>query len=167
MYFSLSRAWRRFRMLQQREHNRCELAEEMEMHAALKVRDYMAAGLSEQAATEAMRREMGNVTLAKEQSHDLWSFPALEHCVQDIRFALRIIRKNPAFSCTAILSLALGIAGSTAIFAFVNCLLIRPLPYAESQRWCGSPGSIRKPSWCITSSGAGRWTSPPSAPVRS
>lgn len=134
MWSDLSRAWRKFRMLPQRDHYRCELGEEMEMHAALKARDYKEAGFSEQAAAEAARRAMGNVTLAKEQSHDLWSFRALEHCMQDIRYALRIIRKNPAFSCTAILSLALGIAGSTAIFAFVNVLLIRPLPYPESHR---------------------------------
>jgi predicted permease len=134
LWFALGRTGRKFRMFLDRDRHTEDLSAEIETHAAFKTSDYVAAGLSEKAALAATRREMGNVTLAQEQSRDSWSFQMFEHCLQDVRYALRIIRKNLAFSATAILSLALGIAGSTAIFTFVNSLLIRPLPYPDSAR---------------------------------
>ena len=57
---------------------------------------------------------------------------AFESIVQDLRYALRQLRKNPGFALTAILILALGIGASVAIFAFVDAALIKPLPYSES-----------------------------------
>src|SRR5439155_6668753 len=65
---------------------------------------------------------------------DMWSFLSLEHFLHDVRYALRVLVKNPGFSTIAILSLALGIAGNTAIFSIINALLIRPLPFQEPDR---------------------------------
>jgi predicted permease len=77
---------------------------------------------------------MGNLTLAKEQSRDMWSFLSLEQFSQDVRYALRTFRRSAGFTSVAVLSLALGIAGATAIFSMIDALLIRPLPFPESDR---------------------------------
>jgi hypothetical protein len=126
--------WRKLRTFLRRERQFQELAEEIQTHAELKTRDYVERGLSQDGARAAARRDMGPVTASLEQSHDHWSYTALEDCVTDVRYALRILRKNPAFSLTAVLSLMLGIAGSTAIFAYIDGLLVRPLPYPGSDR---------------------------------
>ncbi len=74
---------------------------------------------------------MGNLTLAKEESRDMWSFLALERLCQDLRYAVRMLGKNPGFTAVAAVSLALGIGGNAAVFSLVNTLLIKPLPYFE------------------------------------
>jgi putative ABC transport system permease protein len=71
----------------------------------------------------------GNETKIQEEMLDMWTFVWLETAYLDIRYALRGIRRNPAFAATAILSLALGIGGSVAIFTVVDNVLLRPLPY--------------------------------------
>ena len=111
-------AWRRFVFWCRRAELERELKEELELHASLARNG----------------KEMGNITLAKEESRDMWGFRSLEHLLQDARYAIRVLIKNPAFSAVAILSLALGIAGNTAIFSIVNALLIRPLPFQDPSR---------------------------------
>ncbi len=98
-----------------------ELGEEMELHLRLK-------------EAEGNGQGMGNLTLAKEESRDMWGFVWIDNLVHDLRYALRIFRRNPGFACIAIFSLALGIAGNTAIFSIINTLLIKPLPYHEPSR---------------------------------
>jgi macrolide transport system ATP-binding/permease protein len=78
-------------------------------------------------------RQFGNATKLREQSHEVVGFK-METAVQDLRFALRQLRKNPGFAMTTILILALGIGASVAIFAFVDAALIKPLPYPEPTR---------------------------------
>jgi len=77
---------------------------------------------------------MGNVTMAKEDCHDMWSFVGLERLWQDLRFACRIFWRTPGFTAVALLSLAIGIGGNAAIFSLVDGLLVRPLPYRDSGR---------------------------------
>lgn len=110
--------WRKLTFLWRRAQLERDLKEELELHAAL----------AQDCAV------MGNMTLAQEESRDMWSFRPIEHLLQDARHALRVLTRNPGFSTVAILSLALGIAGSTAIFSIVNGLLIRPLPFREPDR---------------------------------
>src|SRR5262245_10633580 len=62
---------------------------------------------------------------------------SLEHVTRDIRFAIRQLRSNPGYACTAVLTLAMGMAATIAIFAFVDAVLIRPLPYRDSSRLVG------------------------------
>jgi predicted permease len=111
-----------------------ELAEEIEFHRALKQQESSLAGLSPEEAIAFSRRQMGNMTAAREESRDLWSFLALERLSHDLRYALRMFWRNPGFTALAAVSLALGIGGSAAVFGLVNALLIQPLPYFEPER---------------------------------
>jgi predicted permease len=100
-----------------------ELAEEMETHRILLEREHGNSG-----------RLMGNITLAREESRDMWTFRQLEWIFQDARHALRGLRRSPAFTAIAIASLALGIGANTAIFSFVNAILLKRLPVPEPER---------------------------------
>jgi macrolide transport system ATP-binding/permease protein len=115
-----------------------DLAEEMAYHRELKQRDLQQAdpALTPQDARYATNREFGNATVLKEQSHDVVAF-WFETTLQDFRFALRQLRKNLGFTVTAILMLALGMAASIAIFAFVDAALLKPLPYKDPNRLVG------------------------------
>ena len=130
MLSALQRTWRRFQFWWKREQLEEELREELELHALLKETE-RSDGLL--VAAE-VRKAMGNITLAREQSRDFWGFLSVEQLMQDVRYALRIFRTNPGFSLVAVISLAIGIAGNTAIFSIVNALLIRPLPFPECDR---------------------------------
>jgi predicted permease len=128
---ALKRVLRRLLSRLRRRRLDSELGEELQSHYLMKRRAGEVTGLSEREASQEARREMGNMTLARERSRDAWSFRFLEDFMHDFRYAIRILRKNPGFSIIAILSLALGIGGNTAIFGFVNALLIRPLAYPD------------------------------------
>jgi macrolide transport system ATP-binding/permease protein len=110
-----------------------DLDEEMEFHREQAERELVAGGMTPVAAHYAAMRQFGNATRVKEKSHEVVGF-SFETIGQDIRFAIRQLRKNPGFAATAILILALGIASSVAIFAFVDAALIKPLPYKDSTR---------------------------------
>ncbi len=113
---------------------RRELAEELALHAQLKLHECEGAGFSSEDAAAQVRREMGNVTLAAEESAEIRSFVIPEQMMKDVRYALRLFVRQPAFTLVVVLSLALGIAGATAVFSAVNALLIKPLPFREPDR---------------------------------
>src|SRR5437867_1974170 len=96
--------------------------------------EYRASGASADDARYAARRRFGNVTHLKERTRDMWTFPSFESVRQDVRYALRTLRRSPAFTGVAIVVLALGIAGNTAMFSLVDAVRLRALPYAESDR---------------------------------
>jgi macrolide transport system ATP-binding/permease protein len=110
-----------------------DLQEEMAFHREQTAKEFEAAGTTPEAARYAAMRQFGNATLLQERSREVVQFRA-ETVVQDLRFALRQLRRSPGLALTAILVLALGIGASTAIFAFVDAVLIRPLPYAAPNR---------------------------------
>lgn len=91
-------------------------------------------GLSPEEAYYAARRALGNTTLIREQTREAWGWSQLDHFIRDVRYALRQLRMSPGFSVTTILILAIGISATTAIFSLVNAVLLRPLPFPESDR---------------------------------
>jgi predicted permease len=110
-----------------------DLDEEMAFHREQAEKELIASGMTPEAARYAAMRRFGNAVRVKERSHEVVGF-SFETVFQDLRFALRQLRKNPGFAATAVLILALGIASSVAIFAFVDAALIKPLPYMDSSR---------------------------------
>jgi hypothetical protein len=91
-------------------------------------------GEDRQEAEHAARREFGNASLVKEVTRDIWGWRWLTDVASDARYGLRMLRKNPGFTLVAILSLALGIGATTAVFSVVYGVLVNPYPYAHSDR---------------------------------
>jgi putative ABC transport system permease protein len=109
-----------------------DLAEEMAFHREQAARDFEQAGLSAADARNAAARQFGNAARLKEQSIETVGF-RWETAWQDLRYALRQLRNNPGFACTAILILGLGIGAATAIFSAVNPILFASLPYPDAR----------------------------------
>ncbi|HET7374126.1 MAG TPA: ABC transporter permease [Gemmatimonadaceae bacterium] len=113
-----------------------ELADELRAHLELAEADRIARGESPGDAALNARREFGNVGLVEEISRDEWGWFGTwsERLAQDVRFALRTLRRAPGFASVAVLTIALGIGASTAIFSVVNATLWHPLPYPQPER---------------------------------
>jgi macrolide transport system ATP-binding/permease protein len=116
-----------------RRRREAELAEELRFHLEEEAADREAAGLPAQAARLAARRDLGNPTAVAEHTRAAWSWRWLEELAQDLRYAARAMAAAPAFTTLALLSLALGIGANTAIFSFMDAILLRSLPVADPQ----------------------------------
>ena len=104
------------------------LEREIQAHLELESEELQDAGLAAEDARLAARRALGNTTRIKEDIRIMWTWTALDHLAQDVRYALRAMRHNPAFTAAAVLSLGLGIGANTAIFSLIDALLLRSLP---------------------------------------
>src|SRR5215510_4486169 len=124
----------RFRGLFGDRRAELELDEEIEAHLRLLNERYVRQGMTEAEAARAARRQFGNVTLLQEAHREARGFRPIETLFQDLRYGLRILRKNPGFTAAAVLTLALGIGANLTIFSFVDTFFLRPIPAREPER---------------------------------
>jgi predicted permease len=111
-----------------------ELDEEMEAHRRMAMEDRVARGEREEDARAAVDREIGNQALAKDVTREAWGWVWAERLLQDVRYALRQMKRSPGFAATVIGTLALGIGAATAMFTVVDHVLLRPLPYKDAKQ---------------------------------
>ena len=128
------------------------LREEMELHLAEKAAELQADGMTAERARAEARRRFGNVGLKHEESREIWMTRFLSELGQDVRYGCRTMTANKAFSALAVLSLALGIGANTAIYSFMESILLRSLPVADPEslvvlNWHSRPPQDANKEW--------------------
>lgn len=111
-----------------------EISESIREHLEEKIADLMDQGMIRSEAERYARHEFGNVTLIEERSREIWQWSALESTYADLGYAARRLWKAPAFTITCLLTLALGIGATTAVFSTINTILLHPLAYEDPDR---------------------------------
>jgi predicted permease len=118
----------------QLKQSESDLERELKSDLDLEEEEQREQGVPAEEASHAARRALGNEALIKEQTREAWGWVPFERSLQDVRFAIRQLSKSRSFTAVCVITLAVGIGATTAIFTVVDSLLFRPLPYPNSAR---------------------------------
>jgi predicted permease len=118
----------------QRRRYEAELAEEMDYHRERLQREREAEGLRPEHAAAVTRRDLGSTMLAREQARDVWIWPWMQDITQDLRFAARMLAKDPRFTFAVVLALGLGIGATNTVFTLVNTVMFREMPFERPEQ---------------------------------
>ena len=125
---------RRLLMLFRGRQFDADLQDEMRLHRELREQEQIERGLSAKEARYAAQRRFGNDLVLREESRDMWGWNGLETLLHDVRYGLRQLRRNPGFTAAGVITLAMGIGTTTALFTVVHSVLLEPLPFKDSAR---------------------------------
>ena len=122
-----------------------DISVSVQEHIAERADELVDEGMPRAQAEQTARREFGNVALIQQRSREAWQWPVIESILSDLKFTFRRLIKAPGFTITVLLTLAIGIGANTAVFSVVNSILLKPLPYPDSNRlvslWLDAPGA--------------------------
>ncbi|QNI36954.1 ABC transporter permease [Edaphobacter albus] len=131
---SLNEALRRIQMLFQGNRFQQDLEEEMRLHRELREEEYIERGENPEVAHRTANQKFGNPTVLREKSYRAWGWNGLATVLQDLRYGMRSMMRSPALTLVALLSLALGIGANTAIFSFLDAVMLRSLPIKDPKQ---------------------------------
>ena len=142
-----------FKRLFRRSKIDSDVREEIEFHIEMRAKRNRESGMDPAKAQREAQREFGNSTSVREEVYDLNTFGLLESLVQNCRFAMRSLWNSKSFTITTVLTLALGIGGTTAIFTLIDAVMFRPSPSPTPRVCIGLETATTRSLWAATAAG--------------